>query len=412
MSINDYPELKARYRLLQRHLNERTRRIFAAAEARALGRGGVTAVARVTGLSRTTIYHGLKELDRGNDRSSDTTGEYRLRNCGGGRKTLTDTRPSLITDLDSLLEPIADSVDPVVPLRWTCKSTSELVRELQALGHHISRRSVYNLLEDQGYALSGSTKGEGKGTVNVDRDTQFRQIADTITEFQKQNLPVISVEAVSTKSENSDHGPMLAHKLATTIVNSQYSYPQSSHGGPYDIANTMGGAQVQKEVAISREVVELTVASIRHWWLKIGKCVCPKTQELLIIVRSGLIHPDYLELWKFGLRTLTSETGMVLQVCHLPKGRSKWAKTAHQMLFQAVHIWRAAVPTTLGVLINLLDNPKADYEGWIQNVLITRAREDKPTDRWTKSDMVEVSPETPNLGSHRWNYRVKPKSVC
>jgi transposase len=350
--------IKIKIGSLSQFLNEKAMRIWAAVEARSLGHGGVSIVAEATGLSRTTIHAGIRELNCG---ASFITGSYnrqRLRKPGGGRKKLTEKMPGLIQSLESLVEPLTRG-DPESPLRWTCKSTGKLAEELRKMGFRISQHKVWELLSDLGYSLQANKKTK-EGSDHPDRDAQFLYISEKVRGFQERNLPVISVDTKKKEliGEYKNNGREWRPKGCPTEVNG-HDFPDKKSGkvipyGVYDITSDKGWVSV----GIDHDTAEFAVASIRRWWYEMGQIDYKGAKEILITADCGGSNGYRVRLWKSELRRLADELNMKFHICHFPPGTSKWNKIEHRMFSYISKNWRGQPLISREVVINLISNTK------------------------------------------------------
>jgi transposase len=338
------------YKLIKPFLNEKLRRIFLAAESKAIGQGGIVKVSREAGVSRDTIYKGLKELDQG----PEALESGRIRKPGGGRKKLIDKDPTLLSDLDSLIEPTVRG-DPESPLRWTCKSTRQLARELKAMGHNISHTRVAELLRKQGYSLQANQKVI-EGDNHPDRNGQFILINRKTKLFSKFGQPVISVDTKKKeKVGNFKNGGREYHfkgKPVKVLVH-DFEIPELGKVNPYgvyDIARNEGWVNVGKDNDTSAFAVE----SIRKWWNMMGKIAYPKANKLLITADSGGSNGYRVRLWKVELQKLADETGLEISVSHFPPGTSKWNKIEHRLFSFITQNWRGKPLISQEVIVNLI----------------------------------------------------------
>jgi len=322
--MHNVPSMRAKFEALGPYLDERRRRLWAAAEAMVLGRGGITAVANATGLQRLTIRAGIRELqaDPGEATGADSAAAadrmQRVRAPGGGRKPLTTQDPALVHDLEALVEPTARG-DPMSPLRWTCKSTRQLAAELVRQGHQVSHQTVADVLHALDYSLQG-TRTTKEGSDHPDRDAQFASINEQTRAFQQRGQPAISVDC--TKKE-----------LVGDFTNGGREWQPAGHPeqvrvhdfldkqlgkaipyGVYDLAANQGWVSV----GIDHETAAFAVASVRHWWQQMGQPRYPTATELLITADGGGSNSSQSRLWKTELQRLADETR---QVVHLRVSR-------------------------------------------------------------------------------------------
>jgi len=355
MSIKE--SLKTKFDSLAPHLNERLTRLWAAAEAIALGRGGISRVSEATGLSPKTIRVGIHELDIEPDTSLKHTRVHsRIRGLGGGRKRLQDTDPTLIRDLDALIDPVTRG-DPESPLRWTSKSTIKIAAQMRVKGHVISARKVASLLYELGYSLQSNSKTL-EGNSHPDRDAQFQHIHNQVQDFQANCQPVISVDTKKKeiigeyKNKGQEWQP-----IKQPIKVKTHDFPDEELGkvvpyGVYDLTANLGWVNV----GINHDTAELAVESIRRWWLSMGQQMYEKATELLITADCGGSNGYRLRLWKTQLQELANEFGLVIQVAHFPPGTSKWNKIEHRMFCHITENWRSHPLTSREVVINLIAN--------------------------------------------------------
>lgn len=346
--------IRKKFESLNAFLDERTRRLWAAVEAIALGRGGISCVSRATGLSRTTVYEGIRELAASVNDSGELPKRIRLR--GGGRKRITENYPTAMSDLERLVDPVTRG-DPESPLRWTCKSVRQLASALQDQGHTIGRQKVADLLENLGYSLQANQK-KREGSSHSDRDAQFERINKQVTDFQQRNLPVISVdtkkkELVSDfKNGGQEWNPMgrpepvRVHDFADKELGKVNPY------GVYDQTANVGWVSVGTD----HDTAEFAIESIRRWWQKMGSKMYTDATELLITANCGGSNGYRIRLWKFALQALANETGLRISVCHFPPVTSKWNKIEHRMFSHISMNWRGKPLRSHEVVVNLIGN--------------------------------------------------------
>lgn len=350
MEISEY-NLKKKYDALKVHLDERSLRLCAASDARLLGHGGVSIVARAVNISRTTIYAGIKDIDQ----SLMIDG---IRRAGAGRKSLKESNPKLLDDLDKLVDPVTRG-DPESPLRWTSKSTTKLTKELQEMGHSISQRSVWKLLDDLGYSMQSNRKSN-EGASHPDRDAQFHFISDTVEASLNAGQPVISVDTKKKEliGNYKNTGAEWEKKGVPHKVNT-YDFADKKLGkvapyGIYDIGINQGWVNV----GISSDTAEFAVESIRRWWYSMGKSVYPDARELVITADGGGSNGSRVRLWKLKLQDLANELGLIIKVRHFPPGTSKWNKIEHRMFCHITENWRGRPLLTRQTVINLIGSTK------------------------------------------------------
>ena len=346
--------VESKYATLGPLLDEQSRRLWAAVEARAIGRGGIIRVAEATGLSRATIRAGLKGLDTpaAHDGRRPSTG--RLRRPGGGRKPLTEHDPDLLHDLETLVDPVTRG-DPMSPLRWTCKSAARLAAGLQARGHAVSERTVNRLLHDLGYSLQSNRKTiEGKD--HPDRDAQFQYINRRVKAFQRQGQPVVSVDTKKKelvgryRNGGREWQPkgrpeeVKVHDFIDKDLGKAIPY------GVYDMAADTGWVSV----GMDHDTAEFAVETLRRWWHRMGSRVYPQAKKLLVTADGGGSNGTRCRLWKVELQRLADEIGLRISVCHFPPGTSKWNKIEHRMFCHITENWRGRPLVSREVVVNLI----------------------------------------------------------
>jgi len=327
-------DLRSKFAQMWPHLNERSRRMFAGAEALQIGYGGVSLVSRACGLSRVTVTKAIKELQ-------DTPiAEGRIRRPGGGRRPLAELDPGLTKALESLVEPLTRG-DPMSPLRWTCKSTRTLARELTHAEHPISHEKVAQLLWEKGYSLQGNRKTE-EGKDHPDRDAQFRHINREVSRAMAKEQPVISVDTKKKELVGNfeNKGRQWRGKLAAEQVLSHdfpdANVPRAYPYGIYDLGQNKGFVNVGTD----HDTATFAVASIRGWWRHEGRRLYPATDRLLITADGGGSNGYRLKLWKLELQRLADQIGLAIAVCHFPPGTSKWNKVEHRLFSFITSNWR------------------------------------------------------------------------
>jgi len=320
--------IKQKFEALEPLMDERMRRLWAAAEATALGRGGVTAVSIATGLSRTTIARAVRQQLGGTPGEGPTP---RLRRPGGGRKPAVVHDATLLRDLESLVDPVTRG-DPQSPLRWTWKSTRRLATELQAMGHAVGARTVAQILQGLHYSLQAQRKTK-EGTSSPDRNTQFAHINARTKAFQDHRQPVISIDTKKKelvgdfKNGGQEWQPMGQPEHVRV-----YDFPDKQLGkaipyGVYDVTTNTGWVSVGTD----HDTAEFAVETVRQWWLQMGVRTYPTATALLIIADGGGSNGVRARLWKTELQRLATETELRISVCHLPPGTRKWNKIEHHM---------------------------------------------------------------------------------
>ena len=342
-------EIKQRFSQLEAWLDERTRRLWAAAESAAHGRGGISLVARASGVFRRAIAVGLAELRKKPDRSQRR--RLPIRQKGGGRKKSSLKDPDLLLDLEKLLEPVTRG-DPQSPLRWTCKSVRNLADELRAQGHKVSHMLVAELLHEQKYSLQANRKIK-EGSSHPDRNAQFEYINARATEFLNSGQPAISVDTKK-KEQVGDYqngGREWRPKGQPESVQvHDFAKPKDAPYGVYDLGQNAGWVSVGTDHDTSAFAVE----SIRRWWSMMGRETYPSARQLLITADSGGSNGSRVRLWKLELQKLADETGLEISVCHFPPGTSKWNKIEHRLFSFITKNWRGKPLVSHEVIVNLI----------------------------------------------------------
>jgi DNA-binding transcriptional ArsR family regulator len=337
------------YAMLRASLNERGRRMFAAAQVRALGYGGVAAVARATGIAPSTIGRALKELAGGL-----VVRDRRARRPGGGRKKLSSRDASLMSDLERLVEP-ATLGDPERPLRWVSKSLAKLAAALRAMGHQVSPQTVGRLLRQLKFSRQGNVKAD-EGRQHPDRDAQFQHINNRVLEFQAAGQPVISVDTKKKELIGNFKNAGTDYRLQGCPQRVDvHDFPDKELGkaipyGVYDMTDNSGWVSV----GITHDTAQFAVNSIRRWLEKMGRGRYPKANRLLITADCGGSNAARTRLWRTELQKLADETGLTLSVCHYPPGTSKWNKIEHRMFCQISQNWRARPLTSRLAVVDLI----------------------------------------------------------
>ena len=342
-------EIKQRFTQLKGWLDERSRRLWAAAEATAHGRGGISLVARASGISRRAIAVGVAELKK---KPEGSRGERPpIRQKGGGRKKASLKDPELLRDLEKLVEPVTRG-DPQSPLRWTCKSVRNLADELRTQGHAVSHMLVAELLHEQKYSLQANRKTK-EGSSHPDRNAQFEHISGKATEFLNSGQPAISVDTKK-KEQVGDYknGGREWHPKGQPVHVQVHDFAKQKDVpyGVYDLGQNAGWVSVGTDHDTSAFAVE----SIRRWWIMMGRETYPDARQLLITADSGGSNGSRVRLWKLELQKLSDETGLEISVCHFPPGTSKWNKIEHRLFSFITKNWRGKPLVSHEVIVNLI----------------------------------------------------------
>jgi hypothetical protein len=392
---------RAKYKVLAPTLTERARRTWAAIEARAAGWGGITGVARATGISTATIQRGLHELT-----ARRPLPPGRIRRPGGGRKRALAKDPTLLTDLEGLVEPTA-SGDPMSPLRWTSKSVRQLAATLQRMGHQVSRQLVAELLAAAGYSLQANRKTR-EGPSHPDRDAQFRSINQHVRRFQAAGQPVISVDTKKKElvGDFKNAGRQWRPQGEPTLVRvHDFLIPTRGKAipyGVYDLTRNAGWVGV----GIDHDTATFAVRTIGRWWRRMGQPRYRRARSLLITADAGGSNGSRVRLWKWELQELADRTGLAITVCHLPPGTSKWNKIEHRLFAYISKNWRGQPLVSLAVIVNLI--------GRTRTAAGLRVRCELDRGVYPKGETItDAQMATLQLVPHRfrgdWNYTINPR---
>jgi hypothetical protein len=401
--VIDEAAIKLRYVAVDPVLDERARRRFAAAEALAAGRGGVTAVARVTGMARSTIDRGLAEL-RGETLTA--AAPDRIRREGGGRKALVVTDPTLLSDLKYLVEPTTRG-DPMAPLLWTAKSLRRLAAGLRGLGHRICHNVVADLLRDMGYSLQANRKTR-EGTNHPDRDAQFGYINDQVKQALAASEPAISVDTKKKElvgdfknggreyRPKGEPEPVRVHDFIIPELGRAAPY------GVYDIADNAGWVSV----GIDHDTASFAVNAIRRWWQAMGRARYPHATRLVVTADCGGSNGVRLRLWKRELQTLANELGISITVCHLPPGTSKWNKIEHRLFSFITQNWRGRPLVSYQTIVQLISATTTDTGLKVQCEI-------DPNTYPAGVKVTDAEMDAINIHRHEfhgdWNYTISPQ---
>ena len=391
---------RKRYKEMAPVLDEQGRRRFAAMEAQALGRGGVSLMSKITGLARRTIYRGISDL-----RSKWTPGPGRVRKSGAGRKKKTSEDPTLLADLKSLVEPVTRG-DPTAKLLYTSRSVRKLTKELTALGHDVSHTAVCKLLKEMDYRLQANKKTL-EGSNHIDRDAQFEYINKQAKSFIKSKQPVVSVDTKKKEMVGTfrNNGREWRPKSNPEEVNvHDFIDPKLKRAVPYgvyDISNNAGWVSVGTD----HDTASFAVNAVRRWWKVMGRKRYPNANRLLITADAGGSNGYRVRLWKVELQKLANELKLPITVCHMPPGTSKWNKIEHR-LFSFISInWRGKPLRSFRTIVELIAGTTTDTG------LEVRAELDE-NKYATKVKISKEELAAVNLSRHSfhgdWNYTVSP----
>ena len=389
------------FRALAGELNERQRRLWAASEARAAGRGGIAATSRATGISVPTIRKGIAELESGAHLDPG-----RVRKPGGGRRRLTEVDPTLLRDLERLVE-AGSRGDPESVLRWTSKSVRHLAAGLREQGHSVHFTTVAKLLGLLGYSLQANVKTR-EGTAHPDRDAQFEHINAVAQAAIAAGVPVISVDTKKKelvgdfKNAGREWRPKGEPELVRVHDFKDKLLGKAIPSGVYDVASNQGWVNV----GIDHDTAQFAVNSIRSWWQHLGRPRYPDTTRLQITADCGGSNGNRVRLWKVELQKLADETGLEIGVCHFPPGTSKWNRIEHRLFSYITINWRGKPLHSLETIINLIASTTTSTGLEVYARLDEGSYPDKirvPDDE-IKAVNLHGDPFHPE-----WNYTVKPK---
>lgn len=397
--------ISVRFKTLEPTFNERTRRLWAAAEALSAGRGGVVAVSRSTGISRSTVYQGIRDLENPGEFEEGST---RTRRPGGGRKRTVEVNPEVLTALDALVEPITRG-DPQSPLRWTCKSLRVLATELTDQGHAVSHRMVGELLHEMGYSLQANRK-TSEGKQHPDRNLQFEFINLVVEENLAAGNPVISVDAKKKElvGDFKNAGRQWRPTGDPRQVN-VYDFLSGAEGratpyGIYDIGRDEGWVNV----GVDRDTAVFAVESIRRWWNTMGKAHYSQATALIITADGGGSNGSRIRLWKTQLQDFCNEIRIPITVSHFPPGTSKWNKIEHRLFSFISMNWRGTPLTSFQTIVNLISSTttrsgltvgaEIDHNTYPKGIKVSDAQ----------MRMLDISR---NEFHGEWNYTLHPQSV-
>ena len=396
--------IRQKYVALSPVMDERMRRQWAASEASALGWGGVSSVAKATGLAWNTIKAGRRELAH-RAAHPDEPVDPSIRRRGAGRKRLTETDPQLLGALEALVDP-ATRGHPESSLRWTCKSTAKLAQELTRQQHPVTDRTVARMLKEAGYSLQANRKTR-EGHQHPDRNAQFEHINGQVGTFHRHRQPVISVDTkkkelvgdfrnVGTEWQPKGHPETVrVHDFPDKQLGKAIPY------GVYDLASNEGWVSV----GITHDTAHLAAVSIRRWWTEMGATRFPQARKLMITADGGGSNSSRSRLWKVALQRLADELGFPIHVCHFPPGTSKWNKIEHRLFCFITQNWRGRPLVSHQAIVELISNTTTDTG------LIVRAALDE-TEYQTglkisDEELAQVKLKRAKFHGE-WNYSIRP----
>jgi transposase len=391
-----------KFKSISPFLNEKTLRIWCATEAINLGWGGISFVSSITGISIPRIKRGIKEIEAGNNVKKN-----RIRKKGGGRKKVTEKYPLILKKVDEIVEACTRG-DPESLLKWSSKSSYKIVTELEKQNIKISQRTLCDILSELGYSLQANKKTkEGKDHPN--RDEQFKYINKKSKKFQKENYPVISVDAKKKEliGNFKNNGKEYCKKKAPIQVNT-HDFPDKEKGkvapyGVYDIGKNKGWVSV----GITKDTAEFAVNSIRSWWYQMGKEDYAEAKKIFITADCGGSNGYRTKLWKWELQKLSNELKKELHISHYPPGTSKWNKIEHKMFSYISQNWRGRPLITREIVVNLIGNTRTKTGLKIKSQLDLRQYK-------TGIEISQEQIESMNLQKFKfqgeWNYKISPQN--
>jgi transposase len=397
----DAETLRFRFELLSPHLDEKTRRLMVAAEAQAIGFGGISVVARTVGMSRDTIRRGVEELQ-----GSAGPHPGGIRRQGGGRKRKADTDPTLKEDLEKLLNP-AERGDPESPLRWTSKSVRHLARELKRMGHQTSHRMMAEMLHDLGYSLQANRKTL-EGSSHPDRDAQFEHINCQAQEYLAKSDPVISVDTKKKELVGEfKNGGREWHRQGMAVKVKVHDFPEPELGraipyGVYDLAANSAWVSV----GVDHDTASFAVGTIRCWWESMGRERYPNAKRLLITADGGGSNGSRVRLWKMELQKLADELGIPVAVSHFPPGTSKWNKIEHRLFSFITQNWRGKPLVNHEVIVSLIASTSTETGLTVRAQLDTAKY---PKGKKVSDEELAGIDLRPDSFHGDWNYTLFPR---
>jgi hypothetical protein len=394
-----------KYQGLHSIMDERVIRMWAASEAAALGRGGIAAVFKATGISRKRIRDGLRDLEAETRNPSKVPPRaQRVRRAGAGRPQLVKKDSTLLSDLDSLVDPMTRG-DPESPLRWTCKSKEKLAVQLVAMGHKVSPTKVGRLLHGLGYSLQVVRKTR-EGDQSPDRNAQFEHINKTAKEFMARGQPVVSIDAKKKElvgdfknagkewQPKGEPEPVRVHDFIDQELGKVIPY------GIYDQARN----EAWVSVGVDHDTAEFAVATLERWWREMGREAYPEATEVLITADGGGSNAPRTRLWRVELQRFANATGLDVAVCHFPPGTSKWNKIEHRLFSQITQNWRGRPLVSREMVVKLIQNTTT------KTGLRVRARLDRrpyPVGKAVPQCTLERVQLEPDGFRGDWNYTVR-----
>ena len=403
--VNGEKALQVRISTMIPELNERQRRLYLATEAKTVGYGGVTAVSRISGVSRVTITQGLREL------AESTTNDREIVHCrrpGGGRKSAAVKQPGISKSLENLVEAHTKGC-PITPLIWTSKSVRNLSAALGEKGYTASHVLVSTMLKGMGYTLQADRKDITITSQHPDRNAQFEYINRQAKRFFRKRAPVISIDAKKKeKIGNFANNGREYHKKGAgpKVLDHDFPIPELGKATPYGVYDLFKNHGFVS-VGISADTAEFAVQTIRKWWSLVGRKTYPQAKELLITADSGGSNGYRVRLWKAELQKLSDEIGIEITVLHFPPGTSKWNKIEHRLFSFISKNWRGRPLVSLALIVNLIGSTKIGGGNKVDCIVDKRTYE-------RSKEIADGELESIHIKNHKfhgeWNYTIKPRS--
>ena len=398
-------QVRAKYARLRGVMDERVTRLWAATEAEALGYGGIAAVEKATGISKSRIRAGVRDLaELALHPPTEPARAQRIRRPGAGRPALVETDPTLVLDLESRVDPVTRG-DPESPLRWTCKSKDKLAAELREMGHKVSATKVGRLLHELGYSLQVVRKTR-EGKQSPDRNEQFEHINRTAKAFMKRGQPVVSVDTKKKElvgdfknagrewQPKGEPEPVRVHDFIDDELGKVIPY------GVYDPARN----EAWVSVGVDHDTAEFAVATLERWWREMGKKAYPDATELLVTADGGGSNAPRSRLWRVQLQRFADATGLDVSVCHFPPGTSKWNKIEHRLFSHITQNWRGRPLVSREAVVALIRSTKTKTGLRVRAKLDTRSY---AVGKDVSVDALKRVRITPHTFHGEWNYAVR-----
>jgi hypothetical protein len=391
-----------KYSAIEAALDERARRLWAAAESRAIGYGGDALVSAATGLARDTVRRGRLEIEAG------VVAMGRIRRVGAGRPSFKKTQPGLDAALERLVEPLTRG-DPMSPLRWTCKSRAALAAALSGDGWTVSSTTVGRLLNGLGYRLQAVQKSR-EGESHPDRNEQFEYINATASKYLRRKQPVISVDTKKKELVGDfKNGGREWHPKGTPDKVLVHDFPDDSVGkaipyGVYDMARNEALVNVGRD----HDTPKFAVASIRQWWKMMGRQAYPDATDLFITADAGGSNGYRARAWKVELQKFADDSGLRIRVSHFPPGTSKWNKIEHRLFCHITQNWRGKPLRTFETIVALIGNTRTQAGLHVKAKLDTRKYSTGV--EVTEAEMLKLSLR-PHSFHGEWNYQLQPRNL-